>query len=233
MDDQERKNGILEENEAADEEAEEQRSEAFDQPPGNVRDNPHNTRRNHLLTLLWVCLLAAALILLERAGLNRLNGPLDGFMDVAVQHEQSGERQYYTIAENGAYEPAEPFEAEGAEWLITDLYKHEQGRINFLSERRGYRSTLDGAEAELTPEVERILDQIEATETKHWIFRARILCAEEGYFVCVERNVNLWSPYVLYYFSAAQDRLIELATFDGQLPTAVRPAEDFLQRMGG
>lgn len=236
MDDRQPKNeGFFEEEDAQSEWA--QMTEK-----GSVKDNPYNTRRNHLLTLLWACLLAAALIGMDYINRTVLTEPLDGYMDVAVHRlkngpEYSKEYEYYTIAENGEYERTDPFQADETEFLVTDYYEHELERTNYLAEYRLFPDEdrddfPDGEEVELTPVLKRILELVEEEEADHWIFKARILRTEDHYFVCVDRNVNWWTPYMLFYYSEEQDRLRHIATFDDRSVTDIRLSEEFEQRVG-
>lgn len=187
--------------------------------------------------VIGLCI-AVSLIAMNYGGQNRLKKPLNGFMDVVTRENTawgvySTEKQYYTIAEGGKYEETEPFEPEETKVYRTDWYEHESGsdgRRNYLTEYRMYELYTE-KEIEVTPVFRRILELIETTEEKV-IFHAWILCVRDEYFVCVDRNVNIWHPYVLYYYSAAQDRLIKLATFDDQLPTEIRLSEDFHERVG-
>lgn len=187
--------------------------------------------------VIGLCI-AVSLIAMNYGGQNRLKKPLNGFMDVVTRGDThwgaySTERQYYTIVENGKYEKTEPFEPEETKVCRTDLYEHESGsggRRNYLTECRLYELYTE-KEIEVTSVFRRILELIETTEEKV-IFHAWILCVRDEYFVCVDRNVNIWHPYVLYYYSAAQDRLIKLATFDDELPTGIRISEDFHERVG-
>ena len=188
--------------------------------------------------VIGLCI-AVSLIAMNYGGQVRLRKPLNGFVDVVTREDTywgaySTEKQYYTIAENGKYEKTEPFEPEETKVYRTDLYEHESGdgRRNYLTEYRLY-DLYSGKEAEMTPVFRRILELVEETETEHWIFHAHILCVQEEYFVCVDRNVNLWVPYVLYYYSPAQERLVKVATFDDQLPTEIRLSEEFHERIGG
>ena len=187
--------------------------------------------------VIGLCI-AVSLIAMNHSGQTRQGKPLNGFMDVVTREDTywgaySTEKQYYTIAENGKYEKTEPFEPEKTKVYRTDLYEHESGggRRNYLTEYRLY-DLYSGKEAEVTPVFRRILELVEETEEKV-IFHAWILCVRDQYFACVDRNVNLWVPYVLYYYSPAQDRLIKLATFDEQLPVEIRLSEDFYERVGG
>ena len=187
--------------------------------------------------VIGLCI-AVSLIAMNYGDQTRLEKPLNGFMDVVTREDTywgaySTERQYYTIAENGKYEKTDPFETEETIVYRTDLYEHESGdgRRNYLTEYRLYDLYTE-KEIEVTPVFRRILELVEETEEKV-IFHAWILCVREEYFVCVDRNVNIWHPYVLYYYSAAQDRLMKLATFDDQLPTEIRLSEDFYERVGG
>lgn len=187
--------------------------------------------------IIGLCI-AVSLIAMNYGGLNLIGIPFNGFMDVVTREDTmwgsySTEKQYYTIAENGKYEKTEPFEPEETRVYRTDWYEHESGggRMNYLAEYRLY-DLYTGKEVEVTPVFRRILELIETTEEKV-IFHAWILCVRDQYFVCVDRNVNIWHPYVLYYYSPAKDRLIKLATFDDELPTEIRLSDDFYERVGG
>lgn len=187
--------------------------------------------------VIGLCI-AVSLIAMNYGDQTRLGKPLNGFMDVVTREDTywgvySTERQYYTIAENGKYEKTEPFEPEETKVYRTDLYEHESGdgRRNYLTEYRLYDLYTE-KEIEVAPVMRRILELVEETEEKV-IFHAWILCVRDQYFVCVDRNVNFFCPYVLYYYSAVQDRLMKLATFDDQLPVEIRLSEDFHERVGG
>ena len=188
--------------------------------------------------LIIALCIAVSLIAMNYGGQIRHKKPLNGFMDVVTRKDTmwgaySTERQYYTIAAGGRYEKTEPFEPEETKVYRTDWYQHDSGsgRRNYLDEYRLY-DLYTNEEVEITPVFRRLLELIEATEEK-CIFHAWILCVREEYFVCVDQNVNLWHPYVLYYYSPAQDRLIKLVTFDNELPTEIRLSEDFHMRVGG
>ena len=205
--------------------------------PQEEGKNPYNNPKNHVITV--VLLLAMVLLLIFTDYMKKAYDKADSEVcfDVIVQELRSGsqyteERLYYSVSVSGKKWQIEEFSGSGIERFITAHYEHEQGRINYLTDRSIYRDDNaddqpDGEAVEMPAEIERILELIEQTESDHWIMQARILRADGEYFVCVDRNVNLWTPYVLYYFSPKHDALYELVTFDGVDVVDIRLRENF------
>ena len=44
-----------------------------------------------------------------------------------------------------------------------------------------------------------------------WLIRA-----DDLWFLQIMLNVNLWTPYELYWYNPVSDRLVEMTTFDGK-----------------
>ncbi len=205
--------------------------------PQEEGKNPYNNPKNHIITVVLLVMMVLILIFTDYMKKAYEKADSEVYFDVIVQELKSGpqyaeERLYYSVSVNGETRQIEEFSGDGAERFITAHYEHEQGRINYLTDRSIYRDDNaddqpDGEAVEMSAEIERILELIEQTETEHWIMQARILCADGECFVCVDRNVNLWTPYVLYYYSVEHDALYELVTFDDMDVVDVRLGEDF------
>ena len=48
------------------------------------------------------------------------------------------------------------------------------------------------------------------------MLHTKIFNIKEVYYVVIELNVNLWSPYELYYFNKDNGELKEIYTFNGK-----------------
>lgn len=66
----------------------------------------------------------------------------------------------------------------------------------------------------------RILRRV--AELEHDLILVEILDTGSDAFVHVGLNVNLWSPYKLYYYNEEADELVELHTWDGERVTGLR-----------
>ncbi len=209
--------------------------------PQEARKNPYNNPKNHIITVVLLIAMVLILIFTDHVRREMENADFEGYFDVVVQELKSGpqyaeERLYYSVSANGKTRQIEGFSADGAERFITNHYEHEQGQINYLTDRSIYRDDNaddipDGEAVEMLPVFENILELIEQTETEHWIMQARILRVGEEYFVCVDQNVNLWTPYVLYYYSAEHNALYELVTLSNMDIVDIRLGEDFEEKV--
>ena len=67
-------------------------------------------------------------------------------------------------------------------------------------------------EVEMTDTIKKIINQ--ASKIEHDIIMNKIIKIDNQYFVVIELNVNLWTPYEFYYYNNKKDKLVEIATFD-------------------
>ena len=60
-----------------------------------------------------------------------------------------------------------------------------------------------------------------------WLIRA-----DDLWFLQVMLNVNLWTPYELYWYNPVSDRLVEMTTFDGKEVVGLEIADKaYFERM--
>ena len=67
-------------------------------------------------------------------------------------------------------------------------------------------------EVEMTDTIKKIINQ--ASKIEHDIIMNKIIKIDDQYFVVIELNVNLWTPYEFYYYNNKKDKLVEIETFD-------------------
>lgn len=67
---------------------------------------------------------------------------------------------------------------------------------------------------EISNELQVVIESISKLE--HDMLDVRLFKIKEEYYVVVEFNVNIWSPYSLYYFDKDKEKLKEIYTFDGE-----------------
>ena len=88
----------------------------------------------------------------------------------------------------------------------------------------------EGNPVEKTPEMNRILEL--GGENEHAIMAAWLIRAEDQWFLQVMLNVNLWTPYELYWYNPVSDRLVEMTTFDGKEVVGLEIADKaYFERM--
>lgn len=81
-----------------------------------------------------------------------------------------------------------------------------------------------------TPEMNRILEL--GGENEHAVMAAWLICADDLWFLQVMLNVNLWTPYELYWYNPVSDRLVEMTTFDGKEVVGLEIADKaYFERM--
>ena len=67
---------------------------------------------------------------------------------------------------------------------------------------------------EISGELETIIKKV--SKIDHDILETKIFNIKNDYYIVVELNVNIWSPYRLYYFDEDKNKLKEIYTFDGK-----------------
>lgn len=152
----------------------------------------------------------------------RFDPDVMGVVDVIVvdHHGKDDTLHYYNIGTGRVRQECEPFEPE--KMTVINIFP---GSLDEHARKDGHRAYYQpgeirvyDAEGRLTentdPLLEKVLRQMETREF-HDVMALQLLqtCGEA--FLCTELNVNLWSPYELYWYDQQNDRLIELYTFDG------------------
>ena len=129
-----------------------------------------------------------------------------------VQEENGrGKTAYYGIASDKTYGAIEPFNPSksiiySTRHTGTFHEKNESAEIQVLDGK--------GVPAEKTQEMDHILELGE--ENKHSILDRWLIYTDGLWFLQVMLNVNLWTPYELYWYNPASDKLVEMTTFDGK-----------------
>ena len=129
-----------------------------------------------------------------------------------VQEENGrGKTEYYGITSDkthGAIEPFNPSKSTIYSTRHTGTFheKNESAEIQVLDGK--------GVPAEKTQEMDHILELGE--ENKHSILDRWLIYTDGFWFLQVMLNVNLWTPYELYWYNPASDKLVEMTTFDGK-----------------
>ena len=162
--------------------------------------------------------------------------PVAGMIDVITEGRparEGGERDYYTIDENGRVREIAPFEPDEMVMLVSDYSCFE----SYIGEKDGQRKVLNrlgngklwdlsGAEIDKTPVHERILSL--ASEMEHEIIQIRIYEVKGYFFACMDFNVNWHWPFKLYYYDRELDRLVYVASFESESPVGIQLGERFL-----
>ena len=149
----------------------------------------------------------------------------------AVVREENGEGEtaYYGIAADRDYGAIVPFDPadmavyQTAPGSVTAPLEPADTAVSLAApggrregnQLAGFRMVDgSGAPVEATPEMRRILDL--GGENEHSILRAWLMRVDDLWFLQVMLNVNLWTPYELYWYNPAADSLVEMTTFDGK-----------------
>ena len=64
-------------------------------------------------------------------------------------------------------------------------------------------------------------------QAEHWIINLKVYKVGDEYFIRTMLNVNLWTPYELYWYDAENDALVLLHTFDNQDIVGIRLHKSF------
>lgn len=137
---------------------------------------------------------------------------------VITKDETTDVTYYYEINDKGKRRKTKQFEPEKMEeYTVDHCYESYIGNNKVLN-----RLTLDtcvikdsrGDSVEITEELRNIITKV--SELEHDIIKNKILNLNNECYVVVEFNVNLWSPYSLYYYDKNNQKLKRLYTFDGE-----------------
>lgn len=137
---------------------------------------------------------------------------------VLTKDENTNIINYYEVNDKGKRRKVDEFEPDKMEeFTVNNCYKSYISNNKVLNEL-----TLDtciiedntGNAIEITEEFKKIVEKV--SNINHDIFKNKILKINNEYYVVVELNVNLWSPYRLYYYDRGKDELKHLYTFDGE-----------------
>jgi hypothetical protein len=137
---------------------------------------------------------------------------------VLTKDENTNIINYYEVNDKGKRRKVDEFEPDKMEeFKVNNCYKSYISNNKVLN-----KLTLDtciiedntGKSIEITDEFKKIVEKV--SDINHAILKNKILKLNNEYYAVVELNVNLWSPYGLYYYDRDNDELKHLYTFDGE-----------------
>lgn len=145
-----------------------------------------------------------------------------------VQEENGrGKTAYYGIASDKTYGAIESFNPANG-MIYSTRYTGTSFEKNKLADVQVVDSK--GVPAEKTQEMDHILELGE--ENKHSILDRWLIYTDGFWFLQVMLNVNLWTPYELYWYNPASDKLVEMTTFDGKEVVGLEVADRaYFERM--
>jgi ABC-type lipoprotein release transport system permease subunit len=170
-----------------------------------------------ILIIIGIILFIASLLLIY-TGINGINYDFTNSIFVITKDEDTNNINYYEINDKERCRNKEMFEPDKMEeFTVNNCYKSYISGNKVLN-----RLTLDtciiednkGNDIEITEEFRKIVEKVSDLEDD--IFKNKILRINNEYYVVVEFNVNLWSPYGLYYYDRGNDELKHLYTFKGK-----------------
>ncbi len=170
------------------------------------------------------------------------------YVDVILEHEEYGREaqiSYWAIGRHilpGKSRQAmetEPFESDSMtvylpqKDLASVIGAANSGDAHMRWPASVRKLTLEetGEVIEANGTIQKMLDRV-AADAEHWIMDLKIYELSGCYFVRTTLNVNLWTPYELYYYDEANDALIEIYTFDDQEIIGLRLHEAFRREAG-
>lgn len=134
---------------------------------------------------------------------------------VVTQNESDKKLSYYEVNDREYKRKTKKFEYKDNEIIILkDCFESYIVGNKVLNRKTEECRIFDSNSNEIEKYeiLENIINQI--SELEYDIFKAKIIKVNETYYIVVELNVNLWSPYDLYRYE--NDKLVHLYTFDGE-----------------
>ncbi|MFA9377986.1 MAG: hypothetical protein ACERKZ_14710, partial [Lachnotalea sp.] len=121
---------------------------------------------------------------------------------VITKNEDINNINYYEINDKGNCRKTEKFELDKIEeFTVNNSYEsYISGNkvLNVLNLDTCIIEDNTGNEIDITEEFREIIEKV--SDLEHDIFKNKILKINNEYYVVVAFNVNLWSPYDLYYY---------------------------------
>lgn len=160
-------------------------------------------------------------------GYDEFDPESEGVVDVIVNARESwmsdrseDEIRYYALASNKRIRLTEAFESDPMTVYTVPLncfieYKSPSKKNRILHQIRQMELLeADGNQVSVSEEKARVFRRIE--ELEHGFLRIRIIDAAGQTFVCIELNVNLWTPCDFYWYDPDADALVLLHTWDDE-----------------
>ena len=164
----------------------------------------------------YAVLRTAQSIIMNNSGV--INHNFTNSIFVITKDEETNKINYYEINSTGKCKKKEKFKPDKMQvFTVENCYKSYINGNKVLN-----RLTLDTCiiydnkdqAIEITEEFRTIVEKV--SDLEHSIYKNKILRINNEYYVVVEFNVNLWSPYSLYYYDKGDDKLKHLYTFNGK-----------------
>jgi len=193
--------------------------------------NKYDTRKNHIVSLVWVVVLAA---LLTGLGLweSSRHEEFDAYLHAAIRGAD-GMVRCYAVGREGQTEEIESFDGSTVEiWEgAADMYEtvYEGGTKRLRLARPALYQEGEPVE-EISAEMMAVLLSAEEAQTS---VRSVYLYREgENWFLAVEPREKLWRPSVFYYYHEDSGELIALFEFDEGEVIGFGLSDTFRREMG-
>lgn len=137
---------------------------------------------------------------------------------VMTLDEDTEEIEHYEINDKKVIRSVEEFKVDEAKIINVkncyDFYINHNGTNELTMDSCTLLDNNNNEKLEITNELQSIIENI--AEINYDILHTKIFNIKDNYYIVVELNVNLWSPYRLYYFDKDNYELKEIYTFDGK-----------------
>lgn len=168
-----------------------------------------------LIIILIFTLLLVTLLLIRRFDFNNS-------IFVITQNRNTNEIHYYEVNNWEYKRNINEFESDKIEVFKVDneCYNNRADIENHIAlnqliiEKCTIKDDLE-KNIEINGYIEKIIKLVSKKE-KHDIIGNTIIKVNDEYYVVIELNVNLWSPYELYKYSKEKNKLKLIYTFDGE-----------------
>ncbi len=178
-------------------------------------------RRRILIIILVFILLLVILLLIRRYDFSNS-------ISIITLNQSTKEINYYEINKWKYKRKTNEFKSDEIEMLEVDnnCYNDHTDLENrkFLNQLNIEQCTIkDNLEntVEINGYFEKILKQVSKKE-KHSIIGTTIIKRNDEYYIVIELNVNLWTPYKFYKYDKKRNKLNLIYTFDNENAVGIK-----------
>lgn len=133
-------------------------------------------------------------------------------ISIITENQDSKDINYYLIEHIGKIKKIDKFNNQSQKITVNGCYddyilkgiKLNLKKCVFINDKK--------EEIKINNDLKNIVTQV--SKINHDIIGNKIFVIDNLYFVEVELNVNMWSPYELYYYDIKNNKLIKYYTFD-------------------
>ena len=192
--------------------------------------NKYDTKKNHIISIVCMLILAALLALLGLWESSR-HEEFEPYLHVAISGADNMV-QCYAVGREGQVEEIESFDGctveiwNGGTDMYEAVYEGNVKRIR-LKNPRLYR---DGEEAEITSDLMAVIQSAEEAGTS--IRHVNVYRAEGEYFLSIEPKETLWKASSFYYYNADSGELELMFEFDEGEVIGFGMSEEFRKDKG-